>query len=75
MNNPASTSWLLGFYATVALIFQAFRLQKSELNSAYRIYLVMLNQYLLIVWVLHTWRPGVDPQRTHRQILWFEQAL
>jgi signal transduction histidine kinase len=35
----------------------------------------MLNQYLLIVWVLHTWRPGVDPQRTHRQILWFEQAL
>jgi len=57
--NPHSAAWLLGILTTTGLLIAALRgAKKSSLHRAYALYLAMLTQYLICVWLLHVNAPG-----------------
>jgi two-component system, NtrC family, nitrogen regulation sensor histidine kinase NtrY len=67
--NPHSFPWLIGVYATVVLFIAALRsAKKSTLHRSYAVYLAALNQYLLVVWLLHAMTPGQNPDQTEERI-------
>ena len=60
--NLHSVPWLVGVFTTAGLLIAALRSARTSiLHRSYALYLAMLNQYLLVVWLLHFLIPGHWP--------------
>ena len=70
--NLHSVPWLFSIYATTVLFIFAIRIAKSSpLNRAYAIYLAMLCQYLICVWILHVLAPGDNMSIAKKNAAWW----
>src|SRR5258706_10813508 len=75
--NPGSALWLIGIYATVVAGLAALRRIRgtSTLHLSLLGYLLTLNQYFFIVWVLSIWLPGPDPAKDQEQVMFWTRWL
>lgn len=74
--NPHSVAWLLGIYLTTGLFLYVWRIRaQARIMKPFLLYLAMVNQYFLCVWLLHVWVPGRDPEKTAPDVLYWAHVV
>src|SRR5438477_7044080 len=74
--NPHSVSWIVGFSTSFIFLLLTFRSrEKTELYTAYLMYLCTLSCYLLLVWMMHVIVPAGHPEIAKRYIAFWTRIL
>lgn len=73
--NPHSVAWLLGIYLTTGLFLYVWRIRaQARIMKPFLLYLAMVNQYFLVVYLLHVWVPGRDPAAVEPTVRYWAHA-
>lgn len=74
--NPHSVAWLVGIHLSTGLFLYVWRIRNQPGTfKPFLVYLAIVNQYFLTIWLLHVWVPGHSPDTVALEIKFWARVF